>query len=193
MTDLSKVFDCVPHDLIIDKLEAYGFYIDALKLIHDYLSNTKQRVKINDGYSSWKLMFYSVPQGSILGPSSFNIHLCDMFYLLEDFASYADDITIYTVNAKKESIISALETSSSLLFGWFNNNFMKANSDKSHHIMSCTEESTAVIDGLPIDSSKTEVFLGITIDYELKFDDYVNYLYKKASLKLMHFPVLHLL
>ena len=193
MTDLSKVFDCVPHDLIIDKLEAYGFYIDALKLIHDYLSNTKQRVKINDGYSSWKLMFYSVPQGSILGPSLFNIHLCDMFYLLEDFASYADDITIYTVNAKKESIISALETSSSLLFGWFNNNFMKANSDKSHHIMSCTEASTAVIDGLPIDSSKTEVFLGITIDHELKFDDYVNYLYKKASLKLMHFPVLHLL
>ena len=193
MTDLSKIFDCVPHDLIIDKLEAYGFHIDALKLIHDYLSNTKQRVKINDGYSSWKLMFYSVPQGSILGPSSFNIHLCDMFYLLEDFASYADDITIYTVNAKKESIISALETSSSLLFGWFNNNFMKANSDKSHHIMSCIEASTAVIDGLPIDSSKTEVFLGKTIDHELKFDDYVNYLYKKASLKLMHFPVLHLL
>ena len=193
MTDLSKVFDCVPHDLIIDKLEAYGFHIDTLKLIHDYLSNTKQRVKINDGYSSWKLMFYSVPQGSILGPSSFNIHLCDMFYLLEDFASYADDITIYTVNAKKESIISVLETYSSLLFGWFNNNFMKANSDKSHHIMSCTEASTAVIDGLPIDSSKTEVFLGITIDHELKFDDYVNYLYKKASLKLMHFPVLHLL
>ena len=61
---------------------------------------------------------------------------------------------------------------------------MKANSDKSHLIMSCIEATTAVIDGLPIDSSKTEVLLGITIGHELKFDDHVNYLCKKASLKL---------
>ena len=61
---------------------------------------------------------------------------------------------------------------------------MKANSDKSHLIMSCAEATTAVIDGLPIDSSKTEVLLGITIDHELKFDDHVNRLCKKASLKL---------
>ena len=61
---------------------------------------------------------------------------------------------------------------------------MKANSGKSHLIMNCTEATSAVIDGLPIDSSKIEVLLGITIDHELKFDDHVNYLCKKASLKL---------
>ena len=183
LTDLSKAFDCIPHDLIIAKLEAYGFHIDALKLIHDCLSNRKQRVKVNDAYSSWMDIFYSVPQGSILGPLLFNIHLCDLFYFLEDLdiASYADDTTIYTVSEKKESVIRALETSSSLLFGWFNNNFMKANSDKSHLIMSCAEATTAVIDGLPIDSSKTEVLLGITIDHELKFDNHVNHLRKKKQ------------
>ena len=85
---------------------------------------------------------------------------------------------------KKQPVISALETSSSLLFRWFNNNFMKANSDKSDVIMSCVEATTAMIDGLPIDSSKTEVLLGITIDHELKFDNHVNNLCKKASLKL---------
>ena len=185
LTDLSKAFDCIPHDLIIGKLEAYGFHIDALKLIHNYLSNRKQRVKVNDTYSLWKDIFYGVPQGSILGPLLFNIHLCELFYFLEDLdiASYADDTTIYTVNEKKESVISALETSSSLLFGWFNNNFMKTNSDKSHLIMSCIEATTAVIDGLPIDSSKTEVLLGITIDHELKFDDHVNYLSEKIKSK----------
>ena len=185
LTDISKAFDCIPHDLIIAKLGAYGFHIDALKLIHDYLSNKKQRVKVNDAYSSWKDIFYGVPQGSILGPLLFNIHLCDLFYFLKDLdiASYADDTTIYKVNKKKESVIRALETSS-LLFGWFNNNFMKANSYKSHLIMSCAEATAAVIDGLPIDSSKTEVLLGTTLDYELKFDDHVNRLCKKASLKL---------
>ena len=115
------------------------------------------------------------------------IHLCELFYFLEDLdiASYADDTTIYMVSEKKkESVIRALETSSSLRFGWFNNNFKKANSDRSHLIMSCAEATTAMIDGLPIDSSKTEVLLGITIDHELKFDDHVNRLCKKASLKL---------
>ena len=61
---------------------------------------------------------------------------------------------------------------------------MKTNSDKSNLIISCTEATTAMIDGFPIDSSKAEVLLGITIDHELKFDDHVNYLCKKASLKL---------
>ena len=60
---------------------------------------------------------------------------------------------------------------------------MKANSDKSHLVMSCAEATTVMIDGLPIDSSKTEVLLGITIDHELKFDNHIN-LCKKASLKL---------
>ena len=57
---------------------------------------------------------------------------------------------------------------------------MKANSDKIHLIMSCTEATTAMIDGFPINSSKTEVALRITIDHELKFDGHVNYLCLKV-------------
>ena len=124
------------------------------------MSNRKQRVKVNDGYSLWNDIFYGVSQGSILGPLLFNIHLCHLFYFLEDsdIVSYVDDTTIYTVSEKKkESVIRALETSSSMLFGSFNNNFMNANSEKSHLIISCAEAITAMINGLPIDSSKTEV------------------------------------
>ena len=68
LTDLSKAFDCLPHDLIIAKLNAYGFSLSALRLIHDYLSNRKQRTKINLTYSSWEEILFGVPQGSILGP-----------------------------------------------------------------------------------------------------------------------------
>ena len=78
LTDLSKAFDCIPHDLIIAKLEAYGFQIDALRLVYDYLSNRKQRVKLNVTFSSWRDIEYGVPQGSILGPLLFNIHLCNL-------------------------------------------------------------------------------------------------------------------
>ena len=79
------------------------------------------------------------------------------------------------VNEKKDSVISALEESSSRLFGRYNNNFMKANSGKHHLIMDCAEAITAMVDCLPIDSSKTEIFLGIKIDHELKFDNHVNH------------------
>ena len=47
-TDLSKAFDCLPHELLIAKLEAYGFDEKAVTLIYNYLSNRKQRVKISD-------------------------------------------------------------------------------------------------------------------------------------------------
>ena len=148
LNDLSKSFDCILHYLIIAKLEAYGLEIGALRLIHDYLINRKQRVKVNEAYSSWKDIIFGVPQGSILGPLLFNIHLCDLFYFLEDFdiASYADDITIYTNEKNEKLVITALEKSSAILSKWFNNNFMKTNNDKIHLLMSCKEPSGAIIE-----------------------------------------------
>ena len=47
LTDLSKAFDCLDHDLLIAKLNAYEFSLPALKLVHDYLLNRKQRTKVN--------------------------------------------------------------------------------------------------------------------------------------------------
>ena len=44
--DLSKAYDCLPYDLIIEKFEAYGFDNINLKLFHSYFSNRKQRVNI---------------------------------------------------------------------------------------------------------------------------------------------------
>ena len=185
LTDLSKAFDCILHDLVIAKLEAYSLEMGALRLIHAYLINRKQRVKINEAYTSWKDMIYGVPQGSILDPLLFNIHLCDLFYFLEDFdfASYTDDTIIYTTKKNKESVTAALKTSSATHFKYFNNNFMKANNNKSHLLMSCKEPSSTIIEGSCIKSSQKELLLDVTID-KLKFDDHISYLCKKAGQKL---------
>ena len=52
LTDLSKAFDCISHELLIAKLYAYGFSKNALDLIYDYLSNRKQRTKVRESFSS---------------------------------------------------------------------------------------------------------------------------------------------
>ena len=150
------------------------------------MSNRKQRVKISETFSCWKNIEYDVPQRSIFVSLLFNIHLCDFFYFLEDvnIGSYADGTTIYTVKGNKESVINALEASSLQLFTWFNNNFIKGNSDKSHILLSCIEPSTALIDGFSIESITKEILLGRTIDRDLNFDEHVNNLCKKACQKL---------
>ena len=66
--DLSKAYDCLLHDLLIGKLEAYGLDNGSLNLFLDYLSFRKQRTKVGSSYSKWSSIRRGIPQGSILGP-----------------------------------------------------------------------------------------------------------------------------
>ena len=53
LTGLSIAFDCIAHELVLAKLRAYGFSLRALRLILSYLTNRKQRTRVNGNYSSW--------------------------------------------------------------------------------------------------------------------------------------------
>ena len=183
LTDLSKVFDCLPHELLIAKLDAYGFDKSSLKLIQSYLSKRKQRVKINATYTSWSEILFVVPQGSILGPLLFNIFLCDMFYFLEgfDIANYADDSTPYCAGKSAESVVNNLEQLSTILFKWLNNNYMKVNTGKSHLLLSGNSRTTATIDNNYIESEDEQVLLDIAIDSNLTFENHIRNICKKAS------------
>ena len=76
LTDLSKAFDCLPHELLRAELNAYGFSFSALRLICSYLFKRQQRTKNDVSYSSWEEILFEVPQGSILGSL-----LCNLFDL----------------------------------------------------------------------------------------------------------------
>ena len=187
LTYLSKAFDCLAHDLLIAKVEAYGFDHNSIKLLYSYLTNRRQRVRINSNYSTWSEIISGVPQGSILGPLLFNIYLSDLFLFTDnsDVANYADDNSPYACKADIHSVIAQLEKDSRTLLEWIGNNVLKANPDKFHLLLSNTDQNFSLnVDQYEIFNSNYEKLLGVTIDNKLKFDEHVSGLCKKASQKL---------
>ena len=186
LTDLSKAFDCLNHNLLIAKMAAYGFDKDALLFIQDYLNERKQRTKVNGSFSIWAELKCGVPQGSILGPLLFNIFINDMFYFIKDtkVANYADDNTLYTTTNNIEDLLRILENETSIILGWFRINEMKSNDDKCHLIVS-NKETLAITLGKEIIHSNDSVdLLGITIDKNLNFTDHISNLCNKGNQKL---------
>ena len=192
MMDLSKAFDCIPHDLLIAKLYAYGFDKSSVRLIHSYLKERHQRVKINSEYSSWKVILDGVPQGSVLGPLLFNLFINDLFLFVEnsDVCNYADDNSLIVADINIESIISKLESDMEILNSWFIDNGMLLNGDKCQFLLlgpssvSRNNIEKVTFAGKTVNECKTGKLLGITFDNQLTMIDHIKGICKQASNKL---------
>ena len=187
LTDLSKAFDCLNHELLIAKLEAYGFDNAALAFISSYLSGRKQRTKVKNHFSQWSDILSGIPQGSILGPLLFNIYMNDIFYFVNEkfFANYADDNTPYAIDKDIEEVLNILKKDTTTLIEWFNYNYFKMNADKCKLLITNHNENASIsIQGEIISASNCVKLLGINIDNKLDYKEHISSICKKASLKL---------
>ena len=187
LTDLSKAFDCLNHDLLIAKLHAYGFDHNALMFINSYLHNRQQRTNVNNSHSCWSYIKSGIPQGSILGPLLFNIYINDIFFFVKEceITNYADDNTPYAIDTNTECLITTLENNTNILIDWFYQNYLKLNADKCYLLVTKHEKDVHInIENVTIYGSKTVNLLGITIDNNLDFNAHVSKICKKVSSKL---------
>jgi hypothetical protein len=184
LMDLSKAFDCLPHNLLMLKLEAYGLSENSLKLLKSYLENRRQRIKIGNNYSDWDTLIKGVPRGSILGPVLFNVFINDIFHFVQDSTiyNYADDNTLSYSDTNINTVVKTLENDSINLIDWFSKNLMKANSDKFQAIAigPKTNRHNLSFDlkGNQITCEENVKLLGITIDCHLNFDKHFHSLDK---------------
>ena len=185
-TDLSKAFDSLSHELLIAKLDSYGFDHSSLKLIYNYLSNRYQRVRVNSDFSSWSKILTGVPQGSILGPDLYNYNSNDLFlFLISDICNFADDNSPFTTASNIPLVLDQLTNESKILLDWIKNNQLKANPDKFHLILSENDTSISIeIADFIIENQQSAKLLGIRIDNKLTFNKHVSDLCSKASQKL---------
>ena len=110
LLDLSKAFDCIPHDLLIAKLDAYGFDKEALSLIYSYLKNRKPSVCINNIYSTFLELVSGVPQRPVFGALLFNTFLNDLYFFITKASlhNYADDNTLSAYSSDLNSLFDIL-------------------------------------------------------------------------------------
>ena len=186
LTDLSKAFDCLVHDLLIAKLHAYGFDYLALKLIYSYLTGRKQRVRVNASFSEWANIDYGVPQGSILGPELYNYYSNDLFlFMILEVANYADDNSPFGVAPTIPKVIDNLEADAKNLLSWIRYNGLKANPDKFHLLLSEIDESLSInVNGFDISNSLSQKLIGILLDNKVSFKNHVTGLCTTASQQL---------
>ena len=134
---LSKAYDCIPHQLLIDKLEAYGFHKNSLNLLADYFSGRKQRTKIDSVFSEWWKIICGIPRGSILGLLLFDDFINDLFlFVLKcDISNFAVDSTIYSCNKLLNKILVNLCFDLKGVFMWFGVNSLNPNTGKYQYMI----------------------------------------------------------
>lgn len=130
LMDLSRAFDCIPHDLLIAKMHANRFDQKILTFLYSYLKRQKHAM-IENISREFQYLCSGIPQGSILGPLLFNIFINDLSFFLKagELHSFADDNTVSAVAENTNNLIDILQSEEDTV-NWFKTNNMILNPEK---------------------------------------------------------------
>lgn len=192
--DLSKAFDSLAHNLILNKLDKMGLNETATAWIHSYLCNRKQLVKFGDIKSNVEKVESGVPQGSILGPLLFITCTNDISEELAeyDIFSYADDMQIVVKGKSVKNLGKQLETAIKKANEYYNKNSLLCNPTKTEVMLMGTKMRLSNCQQLEVEVSNGEEtkilvgekslkLLGMHIDQSLDWNKNTSAIKKRAT------------
>lgn len=173
--DLSKAFDTVNHNILLQKLEHYGVRGIALDWFKNYLTNRIQRVKYDNHISYKEVIKCGVPQGSILGPLLFLIYINDICYSsdLISFILFADDTNLFMSHKNLNTLIVQMNRELEKVLAWLKVNKLSLSLSKTHFILFRSKRNkidktiSLKIDEQTVTQVKFTKFLGVFIDDSL--------------------------
>ena len=188
--DLEKAFDTVHHEILCDKIKAYGLRGNINDLLKSYLCDRKQYVSINGFDSDTKNVTCGVPQGSSLGPLLFLIYINDFFLCLSQTSCghFADDTFIIFNSKKAKTIETVINTELKEVIKWLRLNKLSLNAGKTELIFFHSSRHQLNYDNIYINFNGVRLkpvefikYLGMFIDRYLNWNHHITNLSKQLS------------
>ena len=182
--DFSKAFDTVPHDGLLSKLKHYGIDDKIWLWISNFLKQRKQRVVVDGIQSDLVTVDSGVPQGTVLGPILFLLHINDLPSVISSKVRlFADDCLVYREIKNRQDQI-ALQKDLNLGSKWG----MRFNAAKCN-IMRMSRKQTPIstqyeLSGQVLEEVKDAKYLGVTVSDDLEWTKHINAITTKANSKL---------
>ena len=185
--DFQKAFDTVNHDILLKKLDHYGFRGIINSWFRSYLTDRKQKVVINGFESESKILPHGVPQGSVLGPILFLIYINDLHRSIKYSTTYhfADDTNLLHISKDYKSLQRKVNYDLFSLHKWLTANKISLNDGKTELIYfrkgGIAPTLNIKLHGKTLIPSKFVKYLGVYLDEFLSGNTQCSELTKKLN------------
>lgn len=172
--DFSKAFDKVSHDKLLSKLRVFGVCGSVLEWLADFLRGRSYAVRVASSVSSGRSVVSGVPQGSVLGPLLFLVHVNDLPTVFESQCLlYADDLKLWR-NVASEDDRRVLQEDIDRLVRWSMEWDLPINLSKCVHLRIGRDHpaTSYLLSGVPLRTSTSEKDLGVLVSSSLKTRDH---------------------